>query len=269
MAHKCLVTLTIGEEFENQWNLYCQKNWQAYADKHGYDLINISEPLDVSQRAQSQPAWLKCLILNHPEIQKYDQAVWIDADILINYEDAPCICSFVPINQIGGVRDYSFSTPILYKRNLKKTYDNWAAKGIKYIDNLTPQLFYKNFGIETDIAEVMQTGVIVASPKYHKEIFEKVYYNYEDKGSPQWNYEMRPLSYEIIKSDRVVWLPQEFNIIVSTYLMTNYEFLMQINSSTSGGSMPYAKECLNTAFKNSYFLHFAGMGFSKMQLIDI
>ncbi len=41
--------------------------------------------------------------------------------------------------------------------------------------------------------EVVQTGVMVFTPKQHREVLEYVYYNYEEKGL---NYEMRPLSKE-------------------------------------------------------------------------
>lgn len=51
---KAIVTLAIGEEYRHQWRTVCRANWQAYADKHGYDLICIDRPLDDSKRARGR-----------------------------------------------------------------------------------------------------------------------------------------------------------------------------------------------------------------------
>jgi hypothetical protein len=129
MTSKCLVTLTIGDKYKQQWEHFCKTNWTAYANKFGYDLITISEPPDLSLRSKNRsPAWLKCLILGLPETSSYDQVVWVDADILINNQDAPDICSFVPQDRIGGVEAYSYPTPILYRRILKRKYDQWSLQ---------------------------------------------------------------------------------------------------------------------------------------------
>ncbi|QSJ14484.1 hypothetical protein JYQ62_21485 [Nostoc sp. UHCC 0702] len=279
MNDKAIVTLTIGENFSQNWKNYCYKNWKSYADKYNYDLITIDEPLDVSERARKRSAsWQKCLILSHPKIVNYRQVVWIDADILINTEIAPCICSMVPENRIGGVKADSYPTKEISYRSLKAQYELWSKKNINYIDNLTPYLFYKNYGIETDISEIFQMGVFVASPKYHCDIFKKAYDEYEDKGASAWNYEMRPLSYEIIRSGLVEWIPFEFNFTISPYLNTHYPFLLNSPKNTNRyirkfskllklEDFPYEKQCIQTVFRNSYFCHFAGMGFSKMKYI--
>jgi hypothetical protein len=279
MNDKAIVTLSIGKTFAQNWKKFCYSNWKIYADKYNYDLINIDEPIDISERAQNRSAsWQKCLILSHPKLVNYRQVVWIDADILINSELAPCISSLVPENRIGGVKDYSYPNKEIYTRTLKEAYDLWSKQKINYINNLTPNLFYKNYGIETDISEVFQCGVFVASPLYHSEIFKDVYDQYEDKGAASWNYEMRPLSYKIIESGLVEWLPNEFNLIVNEYLVTHYPFLInskinhnkylkKISKILRSADFPYENKCIQSAFRNSFFCHFAGMGFSKMKYI--
>jgi hypothetical protein len=292
---KCIVTLVIGKKFKTSWTELCYKNWKDYASKYGYDLIVFDKPLDTSSRANNRsPAWQKCLVLVQPEVRNYRQVVWIDADILINNSVAPCICSFVPEASIGGVQDFAYPTKNIYLCILQQLYEQWDKKGIQFINNLTPQLFYRNFGIETNIDEVFQTGVFVASPNYHSELFKEVYYKYEDKGGSEWNYEMRPLSYEIISQSQTTWLPYEFNAIVLQYLATHYSFLIDVkpssslvrkfvkrlyiyyskfskNLTTSEDSQEYLYEqqCLNSAFNNSYFCHFAGMGFNSMKKVHL
>ena len=45
-ARTALVTLALGDQFRWLWRRYCRPSWQAYADRHGYDLISITEPPD-------------------------------------------------------------------------------------------------------------------------------------------------------------------------------------------------------------------------------
>lgn len=282
MNEKCLVTITLGTEFEQKWRLHCFPSWKRYASQHGYDLINITNPLDTSGRAKNRSAsWQRCLIFGLPELQVYQQIVWIDADIVINTDLAPCIASYVPEDAIGGVEQYSFPTPIIYRKQLERKYSQWDKQGVKYVHNLTAQSFYQNYGINTDLDKVFHAGVIVASPAHHRQLFEKVYYNYEDKGEGQWNYEMRPLSYEIVKSGYACWLPNQFNLLVGDFLYSNYQFLYKFSGPSFLGriraklahhifntAFKIEREAVNAAYRNSYFLHFAGMGFTKMHLLE-
>ena len=41
-----IVALAIGEPYLSNWQKYCAPSWQAYAKKHGYDIIVLTEPLD-------------------------------------------------------------------------------------------------------------------------------------------------------------------------------------------------------------------------------
>nr|QQZ51820.1 hypothetical protein JKL49_13545 [Phenylobacterium glaciei] len=78
------------------WRVMCQSNWQAYADRHGFDLIGIAHRPDMSPRGQARsPAWQKLLVLDQPWSAAYDRIVWIDADIVIA-GDAPNILREVP-----------------------------------------------------------------------------------------------------------------------------------------------------------------------------
>ena len=40
---KAIVTLTIGEKYENLFNNFCKKNWEKYCQKFNYDLISGKE----------------------------------------------------------------------------------------------------------------------------------------------------------------------------------------------------------------------------------
>lgn len=228
---KALVTLLIGERYEKLFNKYVRNTFQKYCKKYGYDLLIVDKLIDNSERAiKRSPAWQKRILFRHEDLKKYERVVWVDSDVLINPE-SPDISLDVPLEKIGAVDAYSFPTPEIYRDSLQRLYNIWGGEGGKYIDNLTPQLFHTNFGLDNSLKSAVQSGVMVMSPKYHKDLLEHVYNNYEDKGDPGWNYEMRPLSYEIQKNNFQHWIDPRFNIIWVEYKNYFYPFLNKSNEN--------------------------------------
>jgi len=260
MNNKAIATLLIGDAYIKVFNEYFRKDWTAYCSRYDIDLVIIEAPLDTSERASKRsPAWQKCIIHQHPSLKRYDQIAWVDADIKIR-RNAPNIFNGIPIEKIGATDEYATPTPEDHYAILKNNYDKWDQLGVKYIRNLTPQEYHENFGLKGTWSNVVQTGVFVYSPKIHSEILERVYNNYEDKGHASWNYEMRPLSHEMISSGNVQWLSPKFNMVWNYYKEYYYPFLE--TEYTSRFRKKRAKklysDCVKTAFENNYFLHFAG-----------
>ena len=267
---KALVTLTIGERFFQYWQEYCRPSWQNYASKHNYDLIVLDELLDKSDFGLSRsPAWQKCLILNDNRIKQYDRVVWLDADIVINDNIAPDIVSFVPQDKIGGTDSFSFYTRDTYQflNHLRIAY--WRRNKIRAIPNQTGKEYYNQFGIATELNDVIQTGVLVLTPSLHNDVLLNVYYKYEEKKGAHWNYEMRPLSYEIVRNDLHFFIDDKFNYIFSLFKLAFYpETLKRRNPfiyrwmrrfRLSRGPKQI-KKAAKIALSNAYFLHFAGCG---------
>jgi hypothetical protein len=281
---KAIVTLAVGKKYLDQWRRLCQSNWQKYADQHGYDLICIDTPLDNSERAQKRsPAWQKCLVLSQGFSQKYERIVWIDSDILINCENAPCITAGVPVDEVGAVNEWATPSPDLYALSIARRNEYFKLSEIDYIDDITIEKFYKNCGLSPKIDGTVQTGVMVLSPKYHRHILEKVYYEYEDKGASKWNYEMRPLSWELLEARCVHWIDYRFNLTWLDYISLHYPFLLKpspkltrkMQSKLHRLSLHLGisfqnelrRACANVAFMNSFFLHFAGSSADQV-LVD-
>ena len=211
---KAIITLIIGNKYEKMFNTYCRKNWQIYCEKYNYDLIVINKFLDDSKRAKERsPAWQKLLILSQPWAKNYDQIVWVDSDVLINNKIARDITSQVEIKSFGAVNAYSIPSKDLHYISMKRNYDYFIENNIEFIDNLKPGQYYERRGIPGgDLDQVIQTGVFVCSHDHHREIFEHVYYSYEDiNKTAAWNYEMPAMSYELIKSNEIKWLPVTYN----------------------------------------------------------
>lgn len=284
---KAIVTLTIGARYESRWKELCEAGWKTYADEHGYDLYCLDTPLDDSERAkQRSPAWQKCLILSQDFAQRYEQVVWVDSDILINASAAPCIAAGVPVDKVGGVDAWSWPTAEIAQTVLGRMYDHWG-EGCAVVDR-TARDYYVSYGLPPAFDQVVQTGVLVLSPRHHRHILEKVYYEYEETG--KGNFEMRPLSYELLKAGVMYWIDHRYNLIWFAYKALHYPFLFNKSVPVAGDKRHPAlkllplltkrvsdrgKEfpqrlrelCATTAFINSFFLHFAGAD-SEMSLVD-
>ncbi|GAB6181516.1 hypothetical protein JCM14036_28350 [Desulfotomaculum defluvii] len=259
---KAIVTLALGEKYVHIWDQLCKENWQIYAEKYGYDLICLKQPLDQSPRAQKRsPAWQKCLVLNQPWAESYDRIVWVDADILINV-NAPDITQGVPLEKVGVVDEWAWPTPEIYRSTThRRAFQYWTEIGANPIINHTPEEWYANYGLPPKYSQVVQTGVMVMSPKYHNEVLKMVYDQYEDK--PYLLYEMRPLSFELLENNLVHWLDIRFNVLWFFYKTVYYPFflanpLVPSIFNHQGLKAFMSKICLEAAYINSYFIHFAG-----------
>jgi len=249
---KAIVTLAIGEKYQLMFEEFCRQNWEAYAKKYGYDLIVLTDPLDNTRRASERsPSWQKLLILSQEWSNRYDRIVWIDTDIIINNQNARDICIGIPLEKIGAIETYSIPTRDLHKIALERSYADYKRRGIKFINNITPESYYLNRGLPgKGIDKVVQGGVFVCSPKYHKDIFEAIYNNYEDTYGEWYNYEMPALSYELIKNDIVYWISPSFNFCVSDIISAFYPDKLKENINQS--------DILQNIYQLSFFMHFAG-----------
>jgi hypothetical protein len=251
-ARKAIVTLAIGDQYYQPWKKWCKPNWQAYASKHGYDLICIDRPLDNSDRAKRRsPAWQKCLILNQDFAQRYERIVWLDSDILINSASAPCVTAGVPVDKVGAVEATSAPTREWFSHALTRLYQLWGSEAVI---NYSAQEYYNNHGLPSGFNEVVQTGVLVLSPKYHRQLLEKTYNEYEEKGGREWHMEMRPLSYELLKAGAVQWIDHRFNLNWVEQQILYYPFLVTLDS--------------RHAPADRFFFHLGGGSMATLERVD-
>jgi hypothetical protein len=256
---RALVTLVVGRDYERDFERYCRNNWRAYAERHGYDLIIFDSPLDTSSRAANRAVyWQKNLILERAELARYEQIAWIDSDIVINAERAPPVFGGVPVERIGAVDEYRVPDAQTYRKALAVSYLRARRLRQPFLHNPTPQDYYRIRGFP-EFAEVVQNGVIVCSPRHHREVFRAVY-RYDDPGIPASNYEMAAFSYEALSRGLVTWLNYRFNRLVFFGMV---EHLPTANDRASAGQLPAADGdstagIIARLYAGSYFLHFAG-----------
>jgi hypothetical protein len=272
---KAIITLAIGKQYLELWEQYCRPSWSMYAARHGYDLICIDTPLDLSPRAAKRsPAWQKCLILSRDFSKDYERIVWIDSDIIINASASPSIIEEVPRDMAGAINVWASPTPQWFKTALKR-YMDMTPNSDTF--STTPGGYYEKYGLPSTYDAVVQTGVLVLSHA-HREILEHTYYSYEEKGGPEWHYEMRPLSYELLKNGCVHWIDNRFNMSWPIYKCLFYPFLLaDTEQGRPSDKLPahlsemerdsLIEACVNTTFANGYFLHFPGSKMPDMSLV--
>ena len=273
---KCIVTLTMGKKYEDLFNRYARKGWEEYSQKYTMDLKVINVPLDTSQRASNRsPAWQKLLILSQPWSKQYEQIVWIDSDIVINVNTSPDIFTFCEVDKVGAVNSWDFPTEHIYRRMLEEQYSYYEQKGRRFMKNIVPYEYYTNRGISPAAIDtpVLQTGVVVCSPEHHRQLFEHIYYNYEDSFGPEGNYEMPAMSFEIAKNNFWTPIPNEFNFIVRDFLAIFYPQYIHSNRSLAqkieGLKSRYLGDSrLARIFQLGWFIHFAGYQYRLRHLKD-
>ena len=278
---KAIVTLAVGADYKSRWDDLCFANWKAYADRHGYDIVCFDGPLDTSERARHRsPAWQKCLTLGREEVRGYERVVWVDSDILIN-PAAPCVAEGVPPEEAGAVDAWSSPNEELAGTALERMYDFWGdACAVK---DHTARDYYSTYGLAPLFDQVVQTGVMVLSPRHHRGLLEKVYYEYEETG--KGNYEMRPLSWELLRAGCVRWIDRRFNAVWLAHKAAYYPFLLgdpapagalarfrrRLSPMTKAMAEPRRDLdmlCATMTFLNNFFLHFAGAA-DEMTIVDL
>ena len=250
MATQAIVTLAIGADYADRFERHCRASWTAYAQRHGFDLVVITDPLDTSERGKSRsPAWQKCLILGAPQVASYDRVVWVDSDICIN-PDAPSVTAGVPIERIGATDEHCFPSPEARQAILetiisvapesgdagKRFWQAWRDPGT----------WHRYVGLPAGQSHIVQTGVLVLSTQHHRALLEHVYRAYEDGGGKHFNYEMRPLSHEIQARGLQHWIDPRFNALLW------WLFLYQNPSPDD------LQRFVRDNYRRNFFLHFAG-----------
>jgi len=141
------------------------------------------------------------------------------------------------------------------------------SRGRELVVNRSPRDYYRNFGIDTDLNEVIQCGLLVITPKLHLAPFEICYVDYEAKIHPgtgyRYNLEMRPLSFEIVRRGWHHFIDQRFNLILSNYLYLAAPYLS--HSDDQQALLPHRRLAVTAALTHAHFLHFAGGAWWRQQ----
>ncbi len=249
---KALVTVLIGETYQRQWRERFSPTWQAYAARHGYDIVVIDDYIDPSPMARARsPHWQKCLILEHPKVRGYDRVVWVDADVLINPYRAPCIVAATPPGKVGAVshnRCYRRSANTIATVEDRYNHMLGATSGAPQGKGMAPAELYRHLGLADGVDDMVNTGVLVLEPA-HAPLLRQVYDTGQE--APLSSFEMMPLCHALFSADAVAFLDDAFNVIYPFEITTHYAWAMHAAATQRDWVL-----ATNNIWINSYFLHF-------------
>lgn len=250
---RAIVSVVIGAEYQRIWDIMCAANWQAYAARHGYDLIIVTDFLDRSERGLARsPAWQKLLILDQPWAAAYDRIVWIDADIVIA-DTAPDVAAAAPDPRLVGIcasgdQMSEAEKHIYFERLYEMTVDSRAVeKAWAYHEGNR----LAADGLPAQGVPMLNTGVMVLSPEHHNALFLEAY----ARDGQTRLYEQPHLSYELHRRGLIHRITPRFNWIVQEVLVLNFPGLTTGSSEAELGAVV---EYMNRELGKAYFLHFAG-----------
>jgi hypothetical protein len=246
---RAIVTIAMGEEYRRVWFNLCRESWEIYGAKFQYDIIVITDYLDHSERSKRRsPAWQKLLILSQPWSKGYDRIVWVDADILIS-KFAYDVVESVPDSQNIGISNTdqisATDKEIYFERLYNVKVNPTSGKAVSISKELSDKDFLE-FGIIANGCPEYNTGVLVATPSKHDEIFRSVYDNFDQTGR---RYEQIPLSYCLHNSGMLSFISSRFNW--NMHLAFYLGHIKIVNKTDF-------VDFLRSEFEKSYFLHFPG-----------
>ncbi|MQX38300.1 hypothetical protein [Roseospira navarrensis] len=248
MANKALVTVLIGDRVQNEWSNVFSPTWADYARKHGYDIIVLKNYIDPTPRATERPPhWQKLLILEHEATRAYEDVVWLDHDILINPNRAPCIVSHHDSDRVGIMTENhaNTTTPGLKELSTERRARMVARK----VEPACAR--YTKAGLPGDVHDTANAGVIVYKRSRHAPVLREVYDTYESNEFTAK--EEVPLTYHLFKHDLIKPLDQRFNVSWASQMFWHYPFLHRIEARDDPHMMNL---CVTTAWNNSWFMHF-------------
>lgn len=268
-----IVTMLVGDRYIEEWDKYCRNNWLAYGKRHDCDVIVLTEPvLPDAVTPERTLHWQKLLIPSLPALQRYEQVVWLDGDILINSSHAPSIFNGLDPDHIAVV---DISLQLKRRLDTMTTEQRWVhlllmAQSISANQppvDMTQYDFtfgnpYAADGLQPAPQQFINTGVFVFSPARHAAFFRRVFQKYP-RNSRNGDFEQTPLSFEILTSGLAQFLDQRFNTIWALEVAHHYPFLFgsRFIKPSPADRQEWrwlARQCVTNAFFNTYFLHFAG-----------
>jgi len=284
MSHnhsKAIITMAVGGSYLANWRSVCEPNWRAYAQRHGYDIICIDHLLDDSPRGRARRlTWQKCLILEQEFVQRYERVVWLDADVLINVNLAPCMTAGVPPEKVGVLDSWWAPSPEWREECLKRTFEYWGDNSVV---NYDPHDYYRQYGFPKTFDAAPRNGMMVLSPAHHRDLLKRNCYDYEDRGM-HWNDEMRPFAYELMNAGCAHWLDARFDLNWWEWRIMHYPFLVNPRRPRRWGErvrqklaralgtdtlLEARRACVNATFCQFFSMHFASNTKDDMLLVDL
>jgi hypothetical protein len=186
-----------------------------------------------------------------PWAGRYGHLCWVDADILINPE-APNIFAACPDGTIGAtcVHDQLSTAEkhVLLERVHRRAF---REDEVEKAWSTSQSDLYRAAGVSSTTSNMVQTGVLVFSPRRDAAIFEAAYRRTNDTVA----FEQPSLSHEILSSGRMHRLSARWNWGLYDAIVVHHSHHLKGGDEISGSIMEFAGIAARE-LSNAYFLHF-------------
>ena len=249
------------------WRQSCEPSWRAYASKHNYDIIVITQPIRLLHDLAIRPIhWQKLFIPRHPDAAKYEDIVFLDADIIINYHHAPCIVAAHASDKFGVVAFDRYFDDDHHYHNVfirKAMFTHIGERARALNAGIAPGRYtlsgpdcYHTYSELTDRLDVprINTGVLVMKPALHADFLESVYHDSFRElknGAMPGHYEQTYLAWKLFQAAQYNLLDERFNRIAFIEWALHYPFTLIADNPS------LLRACFTTMLSNAFFLHFA------------
>lgn len=248
MKKAAIVTFAIGDMKAAYEKMFIP-SIKAYAAKWNFDFYCIDSLLEKSTVTSKTDfgkliCMQKLLIAKQSWAQDYAYIIYIDADILINYEKAPNILEGIPYGKIAAIDE----------RNIWGNTDNAKAFFSSCSPFPTADDYYKFLKFPKSFTKQFNAGLFVFQPAVHASFFQEVYDKYLPKilAGEDIDGDQGPLNFEGNTRDLFHCLDDRFNRVwILTYTLF-YSFLNPIHHKD------ILKHALKKIFDASYCIHFSG-----------
>jgi hypothetical protein len=241
MSSKALVLMSIGFDLQTCKYAKFLPSTLKWAEKHGYDIIVIDEPLDKTIPLIPRAIYMqKLLICSQEWSRKYKYIVWKDLDILFN-EHAPDICDGIPDGKIGAVNERMLAYKHDWRTIVQKRY-GWELTGKEY---------YAKNHINAPFDDHFQAGLMVFQPEHHRVFLEGVYKKWIDiviQDEAIQHGDQPIISFEAISKDLVHWMDERWNMVWPLWKALMYPFL---------ADRELIREAIGNLYSISFGVHFA------------
>ena len=241
-----VVAIALGTHYRNNYANLFYKSQNEYCAKHGYDFIVIDFFIDQEAEHLSFISLQKTLVCSIEQAKQYDFVVYIDADVLINVQCAPPIDSEIKDPRLALFVD-EYTQPSRLKRIEREKTMGGPVSASEY---------YKLSGLEIVTESVLNSGVMVLNPKWHKTLLEKVYVFGRRTGlnHPRgFHYEQSLVGYAFQRDQLFRLIDNKWNAILCLY-----------ETDSMGPSFDRVTHFRNF-YRNNYFIHCAAHSYIGLE----
>lgn len=244
---QCIATILVGDASRQMWRDIFEPSWRAYEARHGVPIEVFTDPVEYDPGRS--PSWQKLLLAGHKRLQKYDQILYLDHDVMLSPHAPLLDCPHDKIGAVTWQGSYS-NDPVM----LKAFQQSWAGNVFEVFRKA------KSFGDLMQIAgfepidDHLNAGVLAFSPQ-HADFLRGVYENHtQDEGT---SLEQAAMTYSLCGPYKHLCHPldRRWNVVKYLHFLAYYPFVDDLYPASS-----IIERCIDATLANCYALHFAAEG---------